>query len=225
MMGRPQHSPQGLHSAPQWRRRRAYSNDMPSHKPRYVKCDHSIATGNTVSDSTQSSYTRTAIFLHWITAILVAALFGIGWYMVELPKGPDRGATFALHKSIGITVFILTALRFAWRWIHRPPPLPSSIKPWQRLVARATHLTFYVLLTAQPLSGYLSSSFSGYRTSYFGIPLPDWGRSDPALNEFFTEIHVLCSVALLSLIIVHVAGAISHALRDGEGVFRRMWRW
>lgn len=170
-------------------------------------------------------YTRLAMLLHWLTAGLVVSLFALGWTMVELPKGPDRGATFALHKSIGLSVLILTVWRVAWRWRHPPPAFPSSVVLWQATIARAVHATFYVLLFLQPLTGYLSASFSGYDTAFFGMPLPQWGHHNAPLNEFFTELHVICSIALLGLVIAHLAGVVSHVVTNGERLWRRIVPW
>lgn len=52
----------------------------------------------------------------------------------------------------------------------------------------------YILMFLQPLSGYLSSSFSGYTTNLFGIPLPAWGWKDPALNQLLTDFHIISSI-------------------------------
>ena len=95
--------------------------------------------------------------------------------MEGLPKGPDWSAYFSLHKSVGLTVFLLAALRLVWRATHPPPPLPASMPRWQSLLARGNHEFLYALIFLQPVSGYLSSSFSGYRTSFFGFPLPSLG--------------------------------------------------
>ena len=170
-------------------------------------------------------YTRVAMALHWLTVLTVASLFGIGWYMVDLPKGPLRSYWFALHKSVGLSLFVLVVLRALWRFVHRPPPLPASVPTWQRHLARGVHAAFYVLLVLQPASGYLSSSFSGYPTSWFGLALPGWGWRDAPLNEFFTELHVLCSITLLVLIGVHLAGFLSHLIQGERALARRMWPW
>jgi cytochrome b561 len=170
-------------------------------------------------------YTRVAMLLHWATALLVFALFALGWYMVDLPKGPDRGSSFALHKSLGLTVLLLTVWRLGWRWRHAAPALPSSIARWQVVLARGVHWAFYVLLCLQPLTGYLSSSFSGYDTAFFGVSLPRWGYHNAPLNELFTELHVACSIVLLGLVLTHIAGAMSHLFAPGERVLRRMLPW
>ena len=170
-------------------------------------------------------YTRTAMLLHWGMAMLVCALFAIGWYMVDLPKGPARGETFALHKSLGLSAFLLLVWRLGWRLRHPAPPLPEAVPGWQMRVAHAVHWAFYGLLVFQPLSGYLSSSFSGYVTALFGLPLPQWGHANPPLNQFFTELHVAGSLALLALIVVHLLGTLSHLLQPGENLLRRMLPW
>lgn len=103
--------------------------------------------------------------------------------------------------------------------------MPDSVPRWQAQLARGVHGAFYVLLLLQPASGYLSSCFSGYPTSWFGMALPTWGWRDAPLNELFTELHVLCSITLLVLIGVHVVGFISHLLAGERGLSRRMWPW
>ncbi len=167
-------------------------------------------------------YRLPAILLHWLSAVLIIGLFLIGWYMVDLPRGPDKGFWIALHKSIGLTVAMLVVLRMLWRLTHRSPELPASIPLWKKTVAHLTHAAIYVALVGQPLSGYLSSSFSGYKTKYFGIPLPHWGWKDQALNQMFTDAHVVCSIVLLILIISHVGAALVHLLINKDGVFQRM---
>ena len=61
-------------------------------------------------------YTTPAIVLHWLIAALVFFQFGLGWYMTDLPTTPVRGPYFALHKSIGITVFLLLLVRLLWMY-------------------------------------------------------------------------------------------------------------
>ena len=119
-------------------------------------------------------YTTFAIIMHWLMVILVAVMFLIGWYMVDLPRGNDRGYFFALHKSLGLTVFLLLLLRLFWRIKNTPPKLPSEVGEFRRQVSGVVHRLFYILLFLQPISGYMSSSFSGYKTSFFSLALPHW---------------------------------------------------
>ena len=103
--------------------------------------------------------------------------------------------------------------------------MPSHLERWRAALARAVHLAFYVLLVVQPLSGYLSSSFSGYTTRWFGVPLPHWGWLDAPLNELFTEVHVIASIALLVLLCAHLLGVLSHLLAGESAMLKRMWPW
>jgi len=162
-------------------------------------------------------YDRVAAALHWLMTVLIFCLLGLGFYMEDLPKGSDqRSFAFALHKSLGLTAALLLALRFAWRLRRPPPPWPPAMPLWQVRLALAVHRLFYVFLFLQPLSGYLSSSFSGYDTRWWGIPLPQWGWKSPPLNELFTGFHEIFALVLLCLIALHLFGALLHFWRPGS---------
>jgi len=140
-----------------------------------------------------------------------------------LPKESDeRSWFFALHKSIGLTMAILALIRLVWRFTHVPPALPESITNFKRQLAGLTHWLLYLAMFIQPVSGYISSSFSGYKTKIWGLPLPHWGWKSPVLNEIFTDIHVASSVTLLCLIVIHLCGVIFHVYVGEMNILRRM---
>ncbi len=171
----------------------------------------------------QERYSTTAVVLHWVMAILLLTLFGLGWYMVDLPRGSDaRSWFFALHKSIGLTMALLVLIRLIWRFTHTPPALPEMVSKFKRKLAKLTHWLLYLAMIIQPLSGYISSSFSGYKTKLWGVPLPHWGWKSPKLNEIFTDIHETSSVVLLCLIILHLCGAAVHLYQGDGHLLRRM---
>lgn len=163
------------------------------------------------------------MILHWLMAILLITLFALGWSMVDLPKGSDeRSWFFALHKSIGLTMALLAFIRLAWRSTHSPPKWPETVSKFQQRLAELTHVLLYVAMILQPLSGYMSSSFSGYKTKIWGLSLPHWGWKSPVLNELFTDIHVACSVALLCLLVLHLCGVMVHVYAGEKHLLRRM---
>ena len=172
-----------------------------------------------------SKYTRVAMALHWLTVGFVGALYGVGWTMVDLPKGPGRGEMFALHKTLGITVLLLTFLRLAWRLSHRPPTLPAELPRWRVRMATGVHHAFYGLLVLQPVLGYCSSWFSGRGTRFLGLELPMRAARDAAMNDFFSGLHELGAAALLCVITLHVVGAVSHGVRGPGALLRRMSPW
>lgn len=168
-------------------------------------------------------YTRTAIMLHWLVALLIFAAFPLGVYMHDLPLSPARLRLYSYHKWLGVTVFLLAVLRILWRAGHRPPPLPDAMPHWQQAASHAVHHLLYVLTLAVPLSGWLMSSAKGFQTVWFGVlPLPDLVGKDKALGEALAIVHQSLNFALLALVALHVAAALKHHFIDRDGVLLRM---
>lgn len=168
-------------------------------------------------------YSPAAKWLHWIMAVLIIALLMVGFYMSELPKGPDKTALVQVHKAIGTVVLVLAAVRLWWRIGHAPPPLPASIAAWQAQVAHAAHWLLYGLMIAQPLSGWAMSSARGFPVALVGlIPLPALVGKDEALAELLKESHEFIGGSLAILVIGHVAMALKHHFIDRDGLLLRM---
>ena len=161
--------------------------------------------------------------MHWLIALLVIVQFAWGWWMQTIPKQPVgmRADAFNLHKSVGMTIFLLMALRLAWRIGHRPPALPAMPR-WQERLARTTHVLLYVALIVQPLAGYLGSEVSGYPVKYFGMILPSWAGKHVELKDALSTVHLVTSFVIAGLVMLHVTGALKHALVDRDGLLARM---
>lgn len=167
-------------------------------------------------------YAGVMIALHWLIALGIIGLLALGLYMVGLPKGlPLKATLLNLHKSVGLTVFLLVLLRIMARAAFNRPPLPP-MRPWQRAAARTTQGLLYVAMVAMPVCGYLGSSFNRYGTRFWGIPLPKWGWDDAGLRELFFGLHQAIGYALIALIALHVAGALKHQLIDRDNLLARM---
>lgn len=172
---------------------------------------------------TPARYTHTAIALHWLTALLIVALFPLGVYMADLALSPLKLKLISYHKWLGVTVFLLLLLRLAWRVGHQPPPLPDSMPMWQRHAANGLHLLLYLLLLAIPLSGWLMSSAKGFQTVYLGVlPLPDLIGKDKALGDLLRQAHEMLNMSLLVLLLVHVGAALKHHFIERDGILARM---
>ncbi len=168
-------------------------------------------------------YTRTAIALHWLTALLIVAVFPLGVYMADLAFSPLKLKLISYHKWLGVTVFLLLLLRLAWRVGHKPPPLPGSMPLWQRHAANGLHYLLYLLLLAIPLSGWLMSSAKGFQTVYLGVlPLPDLIGKDQALGDLLRALHGALNLLLLALLLAHVAAALKHHFIEHDGILARM---
>src|SRR5437773_10588267 len=108
-------------------------------------------------DEERERYDGVAIALHWLIAAIVVAGFTLGLSMVDLPLSRQKLQWYAWHKWIGITVFLLTCVRLAWRLWH-PAPAPAAMPLWQTRAASLSHGALYALLFAIPLSGWVYSS-------------------------------------------------------------------
>lgn len=168
-------------------------------------------------------YTRTAVALHWLVALLILAALPLGLYMTGLKLSPLKLQLYAYHKWLGVTVAWLVLLRLVWRVRHPAPPLPMSVPAWQQQAASALHHLLYVLMLLLPLSGWLMSSAKGVQTVYLGVlPLPDLLSKDEGLGELLALFHATLAYALAALVAAHVAAALKHQFVDRDGVLARM---
>lgn len=162
-------------------------------------------------------YGLITIALHWLSAILILFLFGLGIYMVDLGyyddwyhKGP------ALHISLGLILLLLMLVRVVWR-ISNPTPTPLSNKPAQNILATLVKFCLYGAIFSVLVSGYLITTAEGKPASLF-----DWIYF-PVLTELNSEgvdlagkIHEYFAWGIIALVLLHVAGALLHhfVIRD-----------
>ena len=159
---------------------------------------------------------------HWISAALVLAAFGLAWSFDTLGPGQTAGLLVDIHRSVGLTILALTALRLAWRAFHPLPPLPRG-PAWEAWLASGVQVALYLALLAQPLLGWASSSALGDTVTYLGaVTLPDLVEADSDRAEWIFAIHKAVGFAILALITLHAAGALRHGLIKRDGVLRRM---
>lgn len=178
-------------------------------------------------------YGSVAMSLHWLIALGVVLNICLGLYMTDLPRGdPNQFAIVQFHKSVGLTVLVLSLARLLWRLINPVPPLPETMSPFLRFVARATHVLLYVLIIFIPLSGWamVSSSPLGLPTMYFGLfqwPhmsfLADLPRAQKIpLRHEFGFIHTYLAWSAIVLVPIHIVGALYHQFVRGDDILRRM---
>ena len=170
-----------------------------------------------------SSYTRTAILLHWLVALCIFAAFPLGLYMSELLLSPRKLQLYSYHKWLGISVLLLAIARLFWRRLHRPPPLAATMPRWQRLAAQGTHHLLYLLMLVVPISGWLMSSALGVSVVWFGVlPLPDLIGRNKELGEILKTVHELLNYAMLILVVLHIIAALEHHFRSRDDTLQRM---
>ena len=168
----------------------------------------------------QVRYSSGAIVLHWLLALALALQIALGFAMPH--HGSYSFAPMQLHKSIGITILLLTLVRLGWRLAHRPPEAVEG--GWAAVAARIVHWGFYAVLVLGPISGWIIVSTARLKvpTLLFGVvpwphlPLPA-GLSGP-----MEEVHEALGWIALALFVLHVAGALRHQFLLRDPVIPRM---
>jgi cytochrome b561 len=173
-----------------------------------------------------------AIAFHWVIAFAILGQIGLGWTMSDLPNGMRKFELFQLHKSVGLTILLLSLGRVAWRLTHRPPPYAEGVRGWQRRLATTVHVGFYVVMLALPLTGWalVSASPLNIPTELWGVvPWPHLpglstlpGEQKEAVSGVLSDTHAWLVRLTLALLALHVAGALKHQLLDRDGTLGRM---
>jgi len=166
-------------------------------------------------------YPPIAIVLHWLIAAAIVAQVVLAGRM-EGPRTPTSFAVTQLHKSIGVTILLLSLVRLAWRLANPPPPLPATMARWERELARFVHVGFYVIMIGMPLTGWIMVSASRNETPFVLFGVAPWfdipGLHDlaPSARKLWREIgengHGILAKVVYVLLALHVAGALKHQL-------------
>jgi cytochrome b561 len=161
--------------------------------------------------------------LHWIVVALVATQFILANIAERLPLGMEKLATLTRHKSIGITILLLTILRLIWRFANVRPQWPATMRLWERRLAGVSHTAFYLLLIATPLAGWIMSSARNFPVSWFGIwQLPDLVAPGEALYRLAHDAHEVFATLLGAVAVLHLMAALKHHFVNRDNVLRSM---
>ena len=168
-------------------------------------------------------YDSPAVVLHWLVALLIVGMFGLGWYMMSIEKEPGSDWYFNLHRSLGLTLAGFVVLRLLWRLSHWPAELPDSVPFWENKLSLAAHWLLYACMVVMPLTGYLGSAYNKSGVAFFGIQLPFWDATNRNLSKLFFTIHEALVWVFVAVIVLHALAGLKHLLVDKDKVFQRMW--
>src|SRR5665213_613400 len=166
-------------------------------------------------------YANVAIVLHWLIAFGILFQVSLAWRFQDLHT-PEGFALTQLHKSVGITILVLSLARLAWRLMNPPPPLPADLAGWEKGLAHAVHWGLYGIMIGMPLTGWLMVSASRITVPtllYGAIPwpnVPGIAGLAPAAKHVWRTIggngHEWLSYGFYGLFVLHVGGALKHQL-------------
>jgi cytochrome b561 len=172
--------------------------------------------------STATAWGAVTRLFHWGMLLAYVGIIGVGVYMTDLALSPQKLKVYALHKSVGLTLLGLAALRLLWRLGERRPT-PAPMPAWQQRAAGASHVLLYLLMFAVPLSGWLFNSAAGFPLQWFRlVNLPALVAPDPSLKALARSAHGLGVLLLVVIAALHAAAALKHHVIDRDRTLTAM---
>jgi len=181
--------------------------------------------------NSKTRYGLLAIGFHWTVAVIFLGNLGLGAYMSGLElSDPSLFPLYQLHKSFGISIFLLVILRLTWRLIDAAPAMPSDTARWEKVAAKLTHTGLYAILVAMPLTGWIVVSASPFNiptriVDVFTVPHIGLFVTSPDKDLWlgFGEVaHWLLAWSAAAAVFLHVAAALRHHFLLKDNVLRAM---
>lgn len=189
----------------------------------YRMFDSLFRDNNKMIKNSDTSFGIVNIAIHWITALLVFGLFGVGLWMVDLSYYSEWYRTAPdLHKSFGLTLLALTLFRIIWKLINPSPKALSSNK-LETIAGKLAHFGIYALLLTIMVSGYLISTADGRGIEWFWLfEVASLGEFVPNQEDIAGDIHEWAAYILIGLVVVHIIAALKHHFIDKDKTLVRM---
>lgn len=163
------------------------------------------------------------IVFHWLTALTVIGLFASGLWMVELDYySPWYNRVPSWHKSVGILLFGLVAIRLLWRLANELPADEPGPR-WEHGVAHFVHWLIYLLLFAIIATGYLIPTATGDPVNVFGwFDVPAFVTGLANQEDIAGKLHLWLAWSLIALVVLHVGGALKQHFINRNRTLKRM---
>jgi superoxide oxidase len=156
-------------------------------------------------------FDRTTRLMHWLTAGLMLVVFVLAFSIDIVTSRNSHMAFLQLHRSIGLTIWVLTMARFVWRCFAKYPNWPSDMSRTMQVLAMASEYGLYALLLTQPILGLLQTNAHGDQVNlYFIGQLPALIEKNRQLAEQLLAVHKAVGFSLLGLIALHASAALFH---------------
>ncbi|WP_353860732.1 cytochrome b [Azospirillum formosense] len=189
-------------------------------------CSEAAARPPVKTRPVKTRYDGMMLFLHWSVALLILVAFAIAQGRGLVPRGPERTALMDVHRSLGVLVLALVALRMVWRAVSPPPPMPADTAPLLLLAAKAGHFALYALMIAVPLAGVAMTQAHGHPVAFFGLfALPTLVAENHGFGDTLEKLHELLGTAIIVLAGLHAGAALIHHYVLKDGTLSRMLPW
>jgi cytochrome b561 len=173
----------------------------------------------TPTNARRPTFDGLTIGLHWATVLFVLAQFASAWVhtLAEVRQSDFTPVLLQIHRSIGVTIWVVTGLRLAWRLTRASlPPFPTHMTKLQLVTVKLSECGLYVLLLGQPATGLFTTFLGGRPFDLFFWRFPPVMPRNEMLQAVLHFSHELGAWALAALALGHAAVALFHhfVLRD-----------
>jgi cytochrome b561 len=174
--------------------------------------------------NTAEAYGSLSKFLHWSIVVLIIAQYFLAEAAEEAGDDtPAQASLLGWHISVGMLVLLLALVRIGWKAVNKGDPAPLGEVAWQRKSAAIGHGILYLLILAQPVSGWVMASAAGAPIQIFDwIHFPALTGTDHDLHETLEEVHEVLFYVLVVVAALHIVAALYHHFVLKDGTLRRM---
>ncbi len=174
--------------------------------------------------NSKNRYGLVTKLLHWLIALGIIGLIGLGWWMVGLSyydSWYNRG--LELHRELGMLVLGLACVYLLWKVVSPSPPVQSELLSWEKMAAHVAHFLLILAMFAIPVSGYMISTSAGAGFSFFGLfQVPAVTAISNEMRDLAIDFHYYVAYGLIAVILAHAGGALKHQFIDKHGTLKRM---
>jgi len=168
-------------------------------------------------------YTKSFAAIHWVHAILIALVLVGGLVnLPDLPKSGEQLAPFKMHMIMGFLVFVVLIIR-AILAKKQPELPPLEMSQARESLVKLNHKLLYTFIALTAISGMATAKSANIgQVLIFGKDASVYTGPD-GITATLGQIHTISAYVLAALIVMHVAGVISYALKGHSDVFKRVW--
>ena len=164
-------------------------------------------------------YSVGSIVLHAVQGIgLLFILLSGSLVLSEMPNNIDKIDSFKIHMILGVVLLVLTFVRI-WFILKSPKVEPLPIKGFRQKLVKINHILIYVVIAIMGISGIVTAQLAGLGDIVF------FGSTQAIQLDGITSalVHEVLAKVLMFLIVMHVLGVLSYAIKTKENILKRMW--
>jgi cytochrome b561 len=171
---------------------------------------------------TPTTYGAVSRLNHWIGALFVLLLLGIGLYFGDMPRGAEKTFWRSLHIAVGTIALPFLLFRVWWRMRSTSPlDVPQSLA--LRRLSHAVHVLLLIAIVVMLISGPLIQWTAERPVGIFDwLVIPSPIPKSELWHERLEVLHGWIAWVIIGLTGLHLLGVIKHQFIDRDNLLARM---